>query len=92
MIDTIVICLIFLVAFIAFRGVGIWSWFLLALGALIGLGEVASLAVTGKTLTQTFWAFHQANPTQGWLLIALIGIASCLLMVHLAWKQIRGKR
>lgn len=91
MTDTIVICLIVAAAVYSFRKVGIWPWFLICFGALVGLGEVASLVVTEKTLTQTFWSFHQANPAQGWLLIAMIGLASCILMVHLAWKQIWRK-
>lgn len=91
MLDTIVICLMVFAAVYNFRKVGIWPWFLLSFGILVGLGEVASLAVTEKTLTQTFWAYHAANPAQGWLLIAMIGLAACILMAHLAWRQIRRK-
>lgn len=87
----IVIALIFLVAFIAFRGVGIWSWFLLAMGVAIGVGELVSIRLTDLSLSQSFWAYIEQYPLKGWLLIAFLGLVCCLWLLHMAWKQIRRK-
>lgn len=87
----IVIALIFAVAIVLFRKIGIWSYFLGAVGLLIGLGELASEQITGKSLSQSFWAFHQEHEATGWFLIAFLGAVCCLWLLHLAWKQIREK-
>lgn len=87
----IAIVLIFAVAIFAFRKIGIWSYFLGAVGLLIGLGELASEQITGKSLSQDFWVYIEQYPLKGWLLIAFLGLVCCIWLLHLAWKQIRRK-
>lgn len=88
----IVIALIFATAIFAFRRIGIWSYFLAAVGLLVGIGELVSIQRTGKSLSQSFWAFHAEHEASGWFLIAFLGLVCCTWLLHLAWKQIRGKK
>lgn len=87
----IVIAAILIGAIVVFWEIGLWRYFLMCFAALLDGYELASVKLTGKSLSQSFWAFHQQNETEGWLIISGLALVCCLWLLHLAWKQIRRK-
>lgn len=49
---------------------------------IFGLCEWLSVAQTGKSISQHFWAFDTANPTGGWIVVGGMGVAWAALLVH----------
>ena len=88
----IAIAVIFAVGIWLFWDIGWWKWFLLSFGALLGGWELASVTVTGKSLSQSFWAYHAQHEVMGWLIIAVCGLVCCIWLLHMAWKQIRRNK
>lgn len=87
----IAIVLIFAIGIALFWTVGIWRWFLGAFAVFLGAWELISIHVTGKSLSQSFWAYHAQHEAMGWLIIAVCGLVCCIWLLHMAWKQIRRK-
>ena len=50
--------------------------------AIFGLCEWLSVAQTGKTISQHFWAFDTSNPTGGWIVIGGMAVAWGALLWH----------
>ena len=68
-----------------------WRWFWIALVALLGGFELTAKLVTGKTLSQQFWAYIQVHSVYGWVMVASLILGGVGLGVHLAWKQIKKR-
>lgn len=66
----------------------LWAWTLGIIGVVLGIGEGISALMTGKTLSQTFWAFSQQNPLGAIVISASLIIAWMMLLLHLLWKVI----
>jgi len=81
---------VFIGAFWA-AGLKWWAWFWAAIAAVLGIFEVAAKLVTGQTLSQQFWGYMAAHPTQGWLLAGLVAVGAVGLVVHLVWKRLTHK-
>lgn len=47
-----------------------------------GLMEWASVAQTGMTISQHFWAFDKENPVGGWMIVASMAIMWIALIAH----------
>ena len=75
------ILLVLLVPFILKR---MWRW--VGLIGLIAVYEGVLAVTTRQTLSQEFWKHFE------WRLIVLLAGAWVLLLVHLAWKRLRGKQ
>lgn len=69
-------------------GLPYWGWFIVAFGLLLAGFEIVTRQRTGQTLSQRLWAFRGQHPVWGWVIIAVLGLAMALLVVHLAWKTI----
>ena len=50
--------------------------------AIFGLCEWASIAQTGMSISQHFWAFDEENPFAGWVIIGGMGAGWIALLVH----------
>ena len=84
--DAILILLVFglmVVPWIIFNLWG-WVWFWVAIGLVLAISELISYIRTGKTLSQTFWAWRkQAKVWQKILiLVGMIGFWA-FLVIHL---------
>ncbi len=66
-----------------------WVWFWTGMIALLGSFELGAKLVTGKTLSQQFWAYSLANPVEGWILGLIVTFAGAGLGIHLLWKLIK---
>lgn len=49
---------------------------------IFGLCEWLSVAQTGKSISQHFWAFDNINPVGGWVVVGGMGIAWAALLWH----------
>ena len=49
---------------------------------IFGLCEWLSVAQTGKSISQHFWAFDTKDPVGGWIVISGMAIAWIALLVH----------
>ena len=65
-----------------------WAWTVGIIGLVLAIGEGVSALVTGKTLSQTMWAFSQSNTIGTIIIISSLIIAWMMLMLHLLWKVI----
>lgn len=68
-----------------------WRWFWIFVAILLGGFELASELCLGKTISQQFWEFHALHPATGWTAIAALAAFCILLVLHLAWKQLRRR-
>ena len=50
--------------------------------AIFGLLEWLSIAQTGETISQHYWAFDTANPIGGWIVVGGMGIGWIALLIH----------
>ena len=75
------VLLVLLVPFIRRR---MWRW--VGLVGLIAVYEGILAMVTRQSLSQEFWKHFE------WRLIVLLAGAWGLLLVHLAWKRLRGRK
>ena len=71
---------------------GKFGWMVLGFVITLAGYELWSLAVTGKTQSQNFWAFSLAHPWPAIVLAALLGIGLNVVWVHLLWKLLRRWR
>jgi len=91
MVDAIVTVAIMTAFIWAFRAAGLiwWSWFWVALTALLAIFEIASKVETRLTISQQFWAYSLDHPVGAWVLAGLIAGGGLGLAVHLLWKIIK---
>ena len=73
----------------AFWRIGWWRYFWGSLAVLLGGWELAAKLVTGHTLSQQFWVFHQQHPVSGWVAVWFVAVGGILLALHLAWKRLK---
>ena len=81
--DVLIALPILLVLTLPFLLKRMWRW--VGLIGLIAVYEGLLALVTKQTLSQEFWRHFE------WRLVALLAGAWVLLLVHLAWKQLRKK-
>jgi hypothetical protein len=55
--------------------------------AIFGLLEWLSIAQTGQTISQHFWALDAINPTAGWIIVGGMGIGWAALLWHFKGKR-----
>lgn len=55
--------------------------------AIFGLCEWASVAQTGMSISQHFWALDKVNPIAGWIMVGGMGIGWTALLVHFKWRK-----
>ena len=59
---------------------------------IFGAVELIAINKTGMTVSAHFWAFSDANPAGGWIVLGGMGLGWLALIVHFAWRHlIRGK-
>lgn len=73
---------------LAFRRIGWWRWFWGGLAVYLGGFELTAKLVTGKTLSQQYWAWAVTSPWW-WAPALLVAVGGLGLAVHLVWKRIR---
>jgi putative Mn2+ efflux pump MntP len=61
----------------------ILSIIFLILLALLGVGEIVSKAMTGRTITQRFKKFMETHPWRGGAILICLGLLMAGLIVHL---------
>ena len=64
-----------------------WMWFFISITALVGIFETTSYILTGKTISQHWWAWSKIDKKNAlWSLAALAAflIAMNMLALHLA--------
>ena len=90
-------CLIvFLVGPFAIFGLWWWAGMMAFIGATVGITELIAKLVTGKTISQQFWAWSiktnaegkKINVWKAWLIIGCLCVGWGSLMWHLAIKMI----
>jgi len=86
--DALVAVAVIASLYLAFRRIGWWKWFWLANAALVGVFELTARLVTGKTLSQQYWAWAQTSPWW-WLPASLIAVGGIGLALHLVWRKVR---
>lgn len=55
--------------------------------ACFGLLEWLSVAQTGKTISQHFWALDSVNPVAGWIIVGGMALGWVGLLVHFKWHK-----
>ena len=90
--DAIVALAAFGFLIFSFFKIGWWRWFWIAQAVLLGGFELGAKIVTGKTISQQFWAFYADNTAQGTLALVTLGTLAAGLIVHLMWKKIKEWR
>jgi hypothetical protein len=63
-----------------------WVGTLSIIAITLGIGEGVSALVTGRTLSQEFWKFSQANYWGAIIVTTCLTIAWICLLCHLNWK------
>ena len=61
----------------------ILSYIFLILLILLGVGEIISKAMTGRTITQRFKRFMEEHPLRGAAILACLGLLMLGLILHL---------
>jgi len=79
-----VIGALFLIFWLA--GLHGWAWLWLAIAVVVGIAELWAKLLTGRTLSQHFWAYRKAHPVRTWMLIGVLTLAWIGLLGHLTWK------
>lgn len=72
---------------------GMWFWVgtIASMGACLGVGEWASSAFTGNTLSRNVWNLSLEDPFSLAVILGCMGASWTLLLIHLAWKRITKK-
>lgn len=87
-----VIAVMAVAAFIlAFWRIGLWRWFWFGLAIYLGLFELGAKLITGRTISQQYWAWAQTSPWW-WMPALLVALGGIGLALHLVWKRIRRKQ
>ena len=73
---------------LAFWRIGWWRWFWWSLAMLLVIWEVAAKLVTGKTLSQQYWAWSMTSDWW-WVPASLVALGGIGLATHLCWKRWR---
>lgn len=63
-----------------------WMWFFISITALVGIFETTSYLLTGKTISQHFWAWSKTSKKAAWWSLAAAAaflIAMNMLVLHL---------
>lgn len=86
-----------LIPFIVFaikkkRGFWFWVGTIATMGIMLGIGELSSKLLTGKTLSSNFWEFSLNDPGSAIVILICMLFAWILLIVHLAWKMIKDRK
>lgn len=66
-----------------------WVGTVAFMGVCLGIGELTSKLITGKTLSSNFWAFSLDDPGSAIAIIGCMAIAWLLLLIHLSWKMLK---
>ena len=84
--DAILILLVFglmVIPWIVFK-LWWWVWFWVAIGSILGITELLSYFITGKTISQQFWAWRkQAKTWQKVLILVGMVVFWLFLILHL---------
>jgi len=88
--DAVLILVVFAIALLvpfAIAKLWWWFWFWVAIGATLGITEALSFFITGKTISQKFWAWRKTAPKwqKVWIFIGMIGFWA-FLMIHLFFQ------
>ena len=76
--------------YIAFRGIGLWTWFWATIGVALGGWELYSVLTTKLTLSQAYWQFAETSPWW-WAPALLVAVGGIGLALHLVWRRIRKR-
>lgn len=60
-----------------------WAWMFSVIAACVVVTEVVSKVMSGKTISQNFWAYGADNLAMAWALIACMSGAIAILSWHL---------
>ena len=63
-----------------------WAWMFLAIEVVVGIAELTSKLVTGRTVTQKFRAFAATHLVHARALLIGLCVVWVLLLLHLAWR------
>lgn len=74
--------------YMSFRKIGWWRWFWIGLAVYLGAFELVAKIMTGKTISQQYWAWAQTS-SMWWLPALFVAIGGIGLAVHLIWKRIK---
>ena len=55
--------------------------------ACFGLCEWLSVAQTGMSISQHFWALDEAKPAAGWAIVGGMALGWVALLVHFKWHK-----
>lgn len=71
-------------------------WFLFAtfliFAVLFGLMELASIKMTGMSISQDFWKYSETHKTGAWLILGGMAAGWIGLLWHLAYKHLLGRK
>ena len=74
--DAVIVIAVFLLALgVPFAIAGLWWWFAFwwAIGATLGITEIISKVVTGRTISQRFWDWRKKATTPKWQIRLIFG-------------------
>jgi len=69
----------------ALSGLKEWALFILSVAAVLGLWELYSIKVYGKTLSQRFWEFKEKHIKTATILLLMLVTFLAWLILHL-WR------
>ena len=86
--DAVKVIGIFILMVIPFIIAKLWWWvgFWVILGVLLGIVELVSVLVSGKTISQRFWKWRKKTETSKWLVYTMLAgmiLFWAYLMCHL---------
>ena len=86
--DAVILILALLALTIPFAIAGLWWWFWLwvAIAGVLGITELLAALITGKTISQRFWAWRKDPNTpnwQKWLILGGMIAFWAYLLIHL---------
>jgi hypothetical protein len=58
--------------------------------AVFGLLEWLSVAQTGMSISQHFWALDNVNPAAGWWIVGGMAIGWAALLIHFKFRKKKG--
>ncbi len=62
-------------------------WTFMVFFIIFGFMEWLSVAQTGKTISQHFWAFDTINPAGGWIIVGGMAVGWVALLLHFKLRK-----
>lgn len=60
-----------------------WFWCFLTIGIVVAVFELVASLVTGKTISQQFWAWSSVSGWKKWVIVGMLILGWAFLILHL---------